>query len=74
MKNQSVQQKANHLFTTESEVCPEFNWKTDSKSILSDIKALIQEYYFAAFTGDGQSLKLDFNNGQSFSISVTENQ
>lgn len=61
-----------HYFTNESECKPEFNWKTDSVSVLTDIKVLMKEHYFATFTSDGNALKLSFNNGQSFIVTVAE--
>lgn len=61
-----------HFFANDSECNPEFNWTTDSMSVLTDIKVLMKEHYFATFTGDGNALKLSFNNGQSFIVTVAE--
>lgn len=61
-----------HYFANESECNPEFNWTTDSMSVLTDIKVLMKEHYFATFTSDGNALKLSFNNGQSFLVTVAE--
>lgn len=61
-----------HFFANDSECNPEFNWTTDSMAVLTDIKVLMKEHYIATFTDDGNALKLSFNNGQSFIVTVTE--
>lgn len=61
-----------HFFVNDSECNHEFNWTTDSMAVLTDIKVLMKEYYFATFTNDGSALKLSFNNGQSFIVTVAE--
>lgn len=71
-KNVVYSDNGKHYFADESESCPEFVWKTDSMSVLTDIKVLMREHYFASFTSDGTALKLKFNNGQSFIITVYE--
>lgn len=72
MEDQKKEQNNKHIFANDSEACPEFNWTTDSGSVLMDIKYLMKGYYVATFTNDGAGLKLRFNNGQSFIISVVE--
>lgn len=71
-QGEKCMENVEHFFVNDSEACTEFDWKTDSKSVLLDIKHLMKEYYVATFTDDGTALKLSFNNGQSFIISVTE--
>ena len=46
--------------------------RTDSLSLLLDLKVLIKEYYTATFTADEKGLVIGFNNGQKFKISVEE--
>lgn len=60
-------QCADHCATTAG-LC----WKTDSKAVLDDLKFLMKEYYAATYTDEAQGLKIEFCNGQSFIISVTE--
>lgn len=48
----------------------EANWKTTGQDLLFDLKCLMKEYYTATFTQSGENLKLSFDNGQSFLISV----
>lgn len=61
-----------HYFANDSECNPQFNWQTDSMAVLTDIKVLMKEHYFATFTSEGNALKLSFNNGQSFIVTVAE--
>lgn len=42
-----------------------------SNDILIDLKAILKNYYVATFNEEGNALKITFNNGQSFIISVT---
>ena len=51
-------------------VCSAANWTTTEQDLLFDLKCLIKEYYVATFTESGKNLKLSFENGQSFLISV----
>ena len=63
----------NETQTTETDkknVCTAANWKTSEQDLLFDLKCLIREYYVATFTESGENLKLSFENGQSFLISV----
>lgn len=63
----------NETQTTETDkknVCTAANWKTSEHDLLFDLKSLIKEYYVATFTESGENLKLSFENGQSFLISV----
>ena len=63
----------NETQTTETDkknVCTAANWKTSEQDILFDLKCLIKEYYDATFPESGENLKLSFENGQSFLISV----
>lgn len=63
----------NETQTTETDkknVCTAANWKTSEQDLLFDLKCLIKEYYVATFTKSGENLKLSFENGQSFLISV----
>lgn len=56
--------------TNEKNVCSAVNWITTEQDLLFDLKCLIKEYYVATFTDSGKTLKLSFENGQSFIISV----
>ena len=68
--------------TKEKNICSEANWVTNEQDLLFDLKCLIKEYYVfdlkclikeyyvATFTESGENLKLSFENGQSFLISV----
>ena len=56
--------------TNEKNVCSAANWITTEHDLLIDLKCLIKEYYIATFTESGENLKLSFENGQSFLISV----
>ena len=60
----------NETQTTETNVCTAANWRTTEHDLLFDLKSLIKEYYVATFTESGENLKLSFENGQSFLISV----
>ena len=56
--------------TKEKNVCYAANWTTTEQDLLLYLKCLIKEYYVATFTESGKNLKLSFENGQSFLISV----
>lgn len=43
-----------------------------SNDMLIDLKAILKNYYVATFNEEGNALKITFNNGQSFVISVTQ--
>ncbi|MDD4291243.1 MAG: hypothetical protein PHX51_03255 [Clostridia bacterium] len=47
-------------------------WRLDERDILLDKKFIMKEYYAATFVEDGTALKISFNNGQSFLISVRQ--
>ena len=51
--------KTKNVETKEKNVCSAANWTTTEQDLLFDLKCLIKEY-----------LKLSFENGQSFLISV----
>ena len=63
-----------HEFVTETESAEqaEFDYEVEAESILLDLKVLLRDYYAATFTAEGNSLKLQFNNGQTFILSVKE--
>lgn len=63
--------KENHIFIKDNEGA-ELDYKTDSMSLLLDLKVLIKEYYAATFTADESGLVLGFNNGQKFKITAKE--
>ncbi len=46
--------------------------KIDIFDLLSDLKVLINEYYFAKFESSEQSLVIGFDNGQRFRLSLEE--
>lgn len=56
--------------TNDKKECSVANWTTTEQDLLFDLKSLIKEYYVATFTESGKNLKLSFENGQSFLISV----
>ena len=64
-------QKQNHIFVKDSGV-EALDGRTDSLSLLLDLKVLIKEYYTATFTVDERGLVIGFNNGQKFKITVDE--
>ena len=71
-KNEFLEKEISHTICSRSEECPEFNWTTDSVELLKDIKFLLKEYYVATFTDSNNALKIKFNNGQSFILSLNE--
>ncbi len=65
--------KENHLFVAETEGAKDrFNYKVEAEDIMLDLKVLLKEYYAATFSADEKSLKIRFNNGQVFKLSVSE--
>ena len=46
--------------------------KIEKQELLLDLKVLIKEYYCGTFTNDGQSLLLNFFNGQKFALKCEE--
>ncbi len=65
--------KENHLFVAETEGAKDkFNYNVEAEDIMLDLKVLLKEYYAATFGIDGKSLKISFNNGQKFKLSVSE--
>ena len=63
-----------HEFVTEKESAEEANldYEVEIESLLLDLKVLLRDYYAATFTADGDALKIQFNNGQTFILSVEE--
>ena len=48
----------------------QFDFFVDEREMLSDIKAILAEYYVATFTSDENALTVGFNNGQKFLVCV----
>lgn len=48
------------------------NWKVDSDSLLFDLKFIMKEYYIGTFSENGESLRIKFNNGQIFEVTINE--
>ena len=48
----------------------QFDFFVDEREMLSDLKAIMAEYYVATFTLDESALTVGFSNGQKFRISV----
>ena len=46
--------------------------KIEKQELLLDLKVLIKEFYCGTFTDDGQSLTLNFFNGQKFALKIEE--
>ncbi|MDE6474743.1 MAG: hypothetical protein K2L70_06555 [Clostridia bacterium] len=46
--------------------------KIEKQDLLLDLKVLIKEFYCGTFTNDGQSLLLNFFNGQKFALNIEE--
>ena len=63
-----------HEFVTETESAKEaeFDYVVEGQSILLDLKVLLPDYYAATFTKEGDALKLQFSNGQSFLLKIEE--
>ena len=63
-----------HEFVTKTESAEQANldYEVESESLLLDLKVLLREYYAATFTVDEKALKIQFNNGQTFILTVKE--
>ena len=63
-----------HEFATETEPAQqmELDYQVEAESLLLDLKVLLREYYAATFTPEENALKLQFNNGQVFVVSIKE--
>ena len=55
---------------TECAQLAQFDFFVDEREMLSDMKAIMAEYYVATFTSDESALTVGFTNGQKFLISV----
>ncbi len=66
--------ETNYAVVTELESAKEagLTYIVDEESILLDLKALLRDFYVATYTQEEDALKLQFNNGQTFIISVKE--
>ena len=62
--------KTQAIETNDKNICTAANWITTEQDLLFDLKCLIKEFYVATFTESEENLKLSFENGQSFLISV----
>ena len=60
-----------HSCVTDTEL-DKLNWSCDAKDVLLDIKFFMREYYVGFSSKVGESLVVQFINGQKFSIAVTE--
>ncbi len=68
-----MEHKNTHIFINETEGAKDrFNYKVEAEDIMLDLKVLLKEYYAATFGINGKSLKISFNNGQVFKLSVLE--
>lgn len=47
-----------------------FNRTVGADELLLDLKCLMKDYYVATFTESGDALKLRFNNGQAFILTI----
>ncbi len=62
-----------HTFVTKTDVFDkQVEIKIDIFDLLSDLKVLMNEYYFATFESSEQSLVIGFDNGQRFRLSLEE--
>ena len=63
-----------HEFVIDKEAAEEvgLDYEVDAESLLFDLKVLLREYYAATFTVEEDALKLRFNNGQKFILSIKE--
>ena len=66
-----MSKQKDHSFLTDPEIS-DLTSRVDIKAILFDLKYLLKEYYIATFTEEGQTLLVEFNNGQKFEIIVRE--
>lgn len=67
-----MKKETSHVFLPEYECAEGLNSVVDEFSLLLDIKALLNEYYLATFSENGNSLDIAFNNGQKFRLTVKE--
>lgn len=67
-----MKERSNHLFVKEMECEDKLQFKVDELSLLLDVKVLLKDYYTATFTESENALRINFDNGQTFEISVSE--
>ncbi len=67
-----MKERSNHLFIKEMECENKLQFKVDELSLLLDVKVLLKDYYTATFTESENALRINFDNGQTFEISVNE--
>lgn len=67
-----MKERSNHLFIKEMECEDKLQFKVDELSLLLDVKVLLKDYYTATFTESENALRINFDNGQTFEISVSE--
>ncbi len=67
-----MKERSNHLFIREMECEDKLQFKVDELSLLLDVKVLLKDYYTATFTESENALRINFDNGQTFEISVNE--
>lgn len=67
-----MKERSNHLFVKEMECENKLQFKVDELSLLLDVKVLLKDYYTATFTESENALRINFDNGQTFEISVNE--
>ncbi len=67
-----MKERSNHLFVKEMECENKLQFKVDELSLLLDVKVLLKDYYTATFTESENALRINFDNGQTFEISVSE--
>ncbi len=67
-----MKERSNHLFVKEMECEDKLQFKVDELSLLLDVKVLLKDYYTATFTESENALRINFDNGQTFEISVNE--
>ncbi len=67
-----MKERSNHLFIKEMECKDKLQFKVDELSLLLDVKVLLKDYYTATFTESENALRINFDNGQTFEISVNE--
>lgn len=46
--------------------------KIAPQELISELKALLNDYFVGTFTQEGQSLTLSFFNGQNFNLNIKE--
>ena len=63
-----------HEFVIDKEMAQDvdLDYQIEAESLLFDLKVLLREYYAATFTKEEDALKLQFNNGQTFILSIKE--